>query len=113
MACFDVEDACLANEVLGVVGEEVALSRHHSRGDCAFVAADDRVDPERQSVAGLIDSGVKALAPGRVARRGRRWIGPNVEPTAPTPAKNASRAKSYPPGSAARVGGAPQSLLLD
>ncbi len=39
-----------------------------------------------------------------------RRIGPSAEPTAPTPAKNASRAKSYPPGSAARDGGSRRAL---
>ncbi len=39
-----------------------------------------------------------------------RRIGPSAEPTAPTPAKNASRAKSYPPGSAAREGGSRRAL---
>ena len=65
----DVEDAGLADEVLGVVGEEVALARHHRRRDRAFVAADDRIDPEREAVARLVDRSMEALAQGRVARR--------------------------------------------
>ena len=66
----DVEDAGFSDEVPGVVGEKVALSRHHRRRDRAFVAADDRVDPERQAIARLIDRGVEALAPTGLARRG-------------------------------------------
>ena len=53
--CDDVEYSGLADEVLGVVGEEVALSRHHGRGDRALVAADDRVDPLGEAIARLID----------------------------------------------------------
>ena len=66
-----MEDAGLSDEVPGVVGEKVALSRHHGGRDCAFVAADDRIDPERQAIARLIDRGVEALAPTGVARRGQ------------------------------------------
>ena len=65
----DVEDSGLADEVLGVVGEEVALARHHRRGDRAFVAADDRIDPQRQAIARVVDRRAEALAPGRVGRR--------------------------------------------
>ncbi len=91
----DVEDAGLANEVLGVVGEEVALARHHGGGDRALVAADDPADPQARGRCGR----------GRSAAE-KRWLRlasagggstctcPSVEPTAPTPAKNASRAKS-------------------
>jgi hypothetical protein len=41
----DVKDARLADQVLGVSGEKVALACDHRRRDRAFVAADDRVDP--------------------------------------------------------------------
>ena len=54
---------------LGVVGEKVAFARDHRRRDRALVAADDRVDPERQTVARLVDRGVEALPPSGVARR--------------------------------------------
>ena len=65
----DVEDAGLANEVLGVVGEEIALARDHRRGDGALVAADDSVDAQGEAVARLIDRSEEALAPRGVARR--------------------------------------------
>ena len=65
----DVEDAGLADEVLGVVGEEVALARHHGGGDRALVAADDPVDPDGEAVAGVVDRGAEALAKARVGRR--------------------------------------------
>ncbi len=65
----DVEDAGLADEVLGVVGEEIALARDHRRGDGALVAADDRVDAQGEAVARLIDRREKALAPRGLARR--------------------------------------------
>ena len=58
----DVEDARLADKVLGVVGEEVALARDHGGGDRAFVAADDCVHPEGESVARVVDRGAKTLA---------------------------------------------------
>ncbi len=64
-----MEDAGLADEVLGVVREKVALARHHGGGDRAFVAADDPVDPDREAVARVIDRGVEALAQARVAGR--------------------------------------------
>ena len=62
-----MEDAGLSNEVSGVIGKKVALSGHHRGRDCALVAANDRVDPERQTVARLIDGSVEAqLAIARV-----------------------------------------------
>ena len=67
--CDDMEYSGLADEVLGIVGEEVALPRHHGRGDRALVAADDRVDPLGEAIARLIDPSVEALAPARIARR--------------------------------------------
>ena len=90
----DVEDAGLANEVLGVVGEKVAFARDHRGGDRALIAADDGVHPERQPVARLVDGGAKRWLQVASLGGGKRRIGPSVEPTAPTPAKNASRAKS-------------------
>ena len=84
----DVEDAGLADEVLGVVGEEVALARHHRRGDRAFVAADDGVDAQREPIARLVDRREEALPPrARRAAAAARVIAPSVEPTAPTPSK--------------------------
>ncbi len=67
-----MEDAGLADQVLGVVGEKVPLSRHHRRCDRAFVAPDDRVHPERQAIASVIDRRVEALPESRIARRGQR-----------------------------------------
>ena len=67
----DMEDAGLADEVLGVVGEEVALARHHRRRDGALVAADDRVDAQGEAIARLIDRGGKPPRPGGFARRRR------------------------------------------
>ncbi len=63
-----MEDAGFADEVPGIVGEEVALARHHRRCDRALVAADDRVHPEREAIARLIDGRAEALAPAGVAR---------------------------------------------
>ena len=84
----DVEDAGFADEVLGVVGEEIALARHHRRGDRALVAADDRVDAQRQPIARVVDrraerAGARPRRPAAAAT----LIAPSVEPTAPTPAK--------------------------
>jgi len=61
------------------------LPVHHRRRDRALVAADDRVDPERQTVPCLIDGGVEALAPARIARRG---------PTLDRPQRRADRANA-------------------
>ena len=82
-----MEDAGLADEVLGVVGEEIALARHHRRGDRAFVAADDRIDPQREAIARLIDRRAERWRQGASVGGGRTAIAPSVEPTAPTPAK--------------------------
>ena len=60
----DVEDAGLADEVLGVVRKEVALARHHGGGDRALVAADDPVDPDGEAVARVVDRSREALTPG-------------------------------------------------
>ncbi len=64
-----MKNAGLADEVLGVVGEEVALARDHRGGDRALVPSDDPVDPRRKTVARMIDRGAEALAEARVARR--------------------------------------------
>ena len=68
-----MENAGLADEVLGVVREEIALARDHRRGDRALVAADDRVDAHSEAVARPIDRSEKALGPrGFVRRRQNR-----------------------------------------
>ena len=65
----DVKDARFADQVLGVVRQEVALSGDHGGGDRPLVAADDGVDAQGEAVAGMVDAGGKTLAPGRIVRR--------------------------------------------
>ena len=83
----DVEDAGLADEIPRVARQEIALAGHHRRGDRAFVAADDRLDPRRERVARMVDRGAEAQPERRLGGRRRGGIAPSVEPTAPTPAK--------------------------
>ena len=91
----DVEDAGLADEVLGVVGEEVALARHHGGGDRALVAADDRVRPGAPG----------GCARGRSPRRsaGRRLASPGGGRTLDRAERRADRADAGEIGVAGEV----------
>ncbi len=72
-----MKDPRLADEVLGVGGKKVAFAGHHRRRDRALVAADDRIDPQGEAVARLVDASVEPLPPGRVA--GRRQAADRAE----------------------------------
>ena len=72
----DVEDAGAADEVFGGVGQEIALARHHRRGDRAGVALQRMIDAQRQRIAQPVDSGEKA-------QRKRRGIGRRRDLDAP------------------------------
>ena len=52
----DVKNPGLADELLGVVGKEVALAAHHRRGDRAGVALQPLIDARGERIAEAVDS---------------------------------------------------------